>query len=254
MLGRLTRKVAVNLAEAPEGAERAPMVITAETLVDWLGTERFMPEEARQRLAPGVATGLAWTPTGGDVLYVETSLLPGSHDLTLTGQLGDVMQESARAARSYLWAHAEEMGIEVARFRRNGVHVHVPSGAIPKDGPSAGVTMATALASAYLDRPVRSDTAMTGEISLSGLVLPVGGIKEKVLAAHRAGIRRIVLPRANAKDLKDVPEEVRRDLDTVLVDTVDEVLAAALVPLASVAAPRDPSEHTGFGEVLGFAH
>jgi len=167
---------------------------------------------------------------GGDVLYVETSLLPGSNDLTLTGQLGEVMQESARAARSYLWSHAEAMGLDISRFRRNGVHVHVPSGAIPKDGPSAGITMATALASSYLGTAVRSDTAMTGEISLSGLVLPVGGIKEKMLAAHRAGIRRIILPKANQKDLKEVPEEVRSEMVFIFVETIEEVLPAAFKP------------------------
>ncbi len=227
MLGRLTRKIALKFAEQPSDQNPELVEVKGDELGDWLGTERFRPEEARTQLPSGVATGLAWTPTGGDVLYVETSLLPGSHDLTLTGQLGDVMQESARAARSYLWAHAEAMGLDISRFKRNGVHIHVPSGAIPKDGPSAGITMAVALASAYLDRPVRSDTAMTGEVSLSGLVLPVGGIKEKVLAAHRAGIRRIILPKSNQKDLKDVPDEVRNDLGFVLVDNIDDVLQAA---------------------------
>ena len=227
MLGRLTRKVALTFAELPEGQERTPVTIQPSQLSEWLGSERFMPEEARKHLPPGVATGLAWTPTGGDVLYIETTLLPGSHELALTGQLGDVMQESARAARSYLWSHAESMGLDISRFKRNGVHIHVPSGAIPKDGPSAGITMATALASSYEGRAVRSDTAMTGEISLSGLVLPVGGIKEKVLAAHRAGIKRIILPKANEKDLKDVPEEVRDDLTFILVERIEEVLPAA---------------------------
>jgi ATP-dependent Lon protease len=227
MLGRLTRKVALIFAELPEGQDRSPVTIRSDVLPEWLGSERFMPEEARKELPAGVATGLAWTPTGGDVLDVETTLLPGSHDLTLTGQLGDVMQESARAARSYLWSHAESMGLDISRFKRNGLHIHVPSGAIPKDGPSAGVTMATALASAYVGKPVRSDTAMTGEISLSGLVLPVGGIKEKVLAAHRAGIRRVILPKTNEKDLKDVPQEVRDDLTFILVERIEEVLPAA---------------------------
>jgi ATP-dependent Lon protease len=227
MLGRLTRKVALTFADLPEGQDRTPATIRADQLNEWLGSERFMPEEARKTLPPGVATGLAWTPTGGDVLYIETTLLPGSHELSLTGQLGDVMQESARAARSYLWSHAESMGLDISRFKRNGVHIHVPSGAIPKDGPSAGITMATALASAYVGRAVRSDTAMTGEISLSGLVLPVGGIKEKMLAAHRAGIRRIVLPKANEKDLKDVPQEVRDELSFVLVERIEDVLPAA---------------------------
>ncbi|MBA5865887.1 MAG: endopeptidase La [Nitrospira sp. CR1.3] len=227
MLGRLTRKVALTFAELPEGKERQAVTVDPKMLPDWLGSERFMPEEARKNIPVGVATGLAWTPTGGDVLYIETTLLPGSHEVSLTGQLGDVMQESARAARSYLWSHAESMGLDISRFKRNGVHIHVPSGAIPKDGPSAGITMATALASSYVGKPVRSDTAMTGEISLSGLVLPVGGIKEKVLAAHRAGIKRIILPKANEKDLKEVPQEVRDDLTFLPVERIEEVLPAA---------------------------
>jgi ATP-dependent Lon protease len=227
MLGRLTRKVALTVAERPEGQERQTIKIEKADLPEWLGPERFMPEEARKNIPVGVATGLAWTPTGGDVLYIETTLLPGSHEVSLTGQLGEVMQESARAARSYLWSHAESTGLDISRFKRNGVHIHVPSGAIPKDGPSAGVTMATALASSYVGKPVRSDTAMTGEISLAGLVLPVGGIKEKVLAAHRAGIRRIILPKPNEKDLKDVPQEVRDDLTFILVERIEEVLRSA---------------------------
>jgi ATP-dependent Lon protease len=227
MLGRLTRKVALSIAELTEGQERQTVTVEVSNLPDWLGSERFMPEEARKNIPIGVATGLAWTPTGGDVLYIETTLLPGSHEVSLTGQLGDVMQESARAARSYLWSHAESMGLDISRFKRNGLHIHVPSGAIPKDGPSAGITMATALASSYIGKPVRSDTAMTGEISLSGLVLPVGGIKEKVLAAHRAGIKRVILPKANDKDLKDVPQEVRDDMTFILVERIEEVLPSA---------------------------
>lgn len=242
MLGRLTRKVALAFADLPEGQERTPATIQADRLGEWLGSERFMPEEARKNLPPGVATGLAWTPTGGDVLYIETTLLPGSHELTLTGQLGDVMQESARAARSYLWSHAESMGLDISRFKRNGVHIHVPSGAIPKDGPSAGITMATALASSYEGRAVRSDTAMTGEISLSGLVLPVGGIKEKVLAAHRAGIKRIILPKANEKDLKDVPQEVREELTFILAERIEDVLPAAFNQDASTTPPTERDE------------
>jgi ATP-dependent Lon protease len=229
MLGRLTRKIAVKLADRSSDAEpdSSPIAVGREQLAEWLGTERFMPEEARKQLPAGVATGLAWTPTGGDVLYIETTLLPGGNDLTLTGQLGEVMQESGRAARSYLWSHAEAMGLDISRFKRNGVHIHVPAGAIPKDGPSAGITMATALASAYLNVPVRSDTAMTGEISLSGLVLPVGGIKEKILAARRAGIQRVILPKANQKDLKEVPENVRSEMSFIFVETIEEVLPAA---------------------------
>jgi len=225
MLGRLTRKVALNLAE--KKTESLPVAMTPEQISDWLGTERFMPEEGRKALPAGVATGLAWTEAGGDVLYIETSLLPGGRGLTLTGQLGDVMQESAQAARSYLWSHAGTLGIQLVRFKQNGVHIHVPSGGIPKDGPSAGITMATALASLYLGIPVRRDTAMTGEISLSGLVLPIGGIKEKVLAARRAGMTRVILPKANQKDLKEIPEEVRAEMTFVLVESIEEVFPAA---------------------------
>ncbi len=249
MLGRLTRKVALTFADLPEGRERQPVAIETDMLGEWLGSERFMPEEARKNLPPGVATGLAWTPTGGDVLYIETTLLPGGHELTLTGQLGDVMQESARAARSYLWSHAESMGLDIPRFKRNGIHIHVPSGAIPKDGPSAGITMATALASVYVGKAVRSDTAMTGEISLSGLVLPVGGIKEKVLAAHRAGIKRIILPKANEKDLKDVPLEVRDELTFVLAERIEDVLPAAFNPDSQYAsAGHEPVTTSSTGE------
>ncbi|RMH35225.1 MAG: endopeptidase La [Nitrospirae bacterium] len=245
MLGRLTRKVALRLTEASE-PPKEPIVISKEDLQHWLGTERFMPEEARKELPIGVATGLAWTETGGEVLYVESTLLPGGSDLTITGHVGDVMQESAYAARSYLWSRAEAMGLDISLFKRNGIHIHIPEGAIPKDGPSAGVTMATALASALLRVPVRSDTAMTGEISLSGLVLPVGGIKEKLLAAHRAGIRRIILPKANQKDIQEVPEEVRKDLQLLFVETIDEVLDLALAK-EGAQADRSPEESVGAG-------
>lgn len=228
MLGRLTRKVALHLAESTLEHPTETIMIQREGLGDWLGVERFMPEEARKELPIGVATGLAWTEAGGDVLYVESTLLPGGSDLTITGHIGEVMQESAHAARSYLWSRAESMGLDISLFKRNGVHIHVPEGAIPKDGPSAGVTMATALASVYLRIPGRKDTAMTGEISLSGLVLPVGGIKEKVLAAHRSGIRRILLPKANEKDLKDIPEAVRNEIEFLFPESIEEVLTLAL--------------------------
>lgn len=228
MLGRLTRKVALRLAETPPDQPEEPVTIQRTDLSTLLGTERFMPEEARKTLPLGVATGLAWTETGGDVLYVESIILPGGSDLTITGHIGDVMQESAQAARSYLWARAENLGLDIALFKRNGLHIHIPEGAIPKDGPSAGVTMASALASLLMRIPVRKDTAMTGEISLSGLVLPVGGLKEKLLAAHRVGLRRIVLPKANEKDLQDVPEAVRSELSIVLVETIEEALEAVL--------------------------
>jgi len=228
MLGRLTRKVALHLAERSPEHPAEQMIIKQSELGNWLGKEQFFPEEARKALPIGVATGLAWTESGGDVLYVETTLLPSGSDLTITGQIGDVMQESAHAARSYLWSKAESLGLDISLFKRNGVHIHVPEGAIPKDGPSAGVTMATALASVYLRRPVRNDTAMTGEISLSGLVLPVGGIKEKMLAAHRVGLRRIILPKPNEMVLQDIPEAVRKEMTFLFVETIEDVLTLAL--------------------------
>ncbi len=223
-LARLTRKVALQLAERPADDPQDLIHIQQPDITEMLGVERYMPEEGRKELPIGVATGLAWTEAGGDVLYVESALLPGGSDLTITGQIGDVMQESARAARSYLWSRAEEMGLAIPLFKRNGLHIHVPEGAIPKDGPSAGVTMASALASLFLRIPVRQDTAMTGEINLSGLVLPVGGIKEKILAAHRVGLRRLLLPKANEKDLKEVPDQVKDDMTVVFVETIEQVL------------------------------
>lgn len=229
MLARLARKVARQFAKG----EIQSVTIKPSDLTKLLGQERFFLEEARQRLEPGVATGLAWTEAGGDVLYVEACLLPGARGLRLTGQLGDVMRESARAAQSYVWSHAKQLGIDPEEFRRSGVHVHVPAGAVPKDGPSAGVTMATALTSLYTDRPVRSDTAMTGEITLSGLVLPVGGVKEKVLAARRAGIRRVILPRANEKDLTELPDQVRVGMEFLFAERIEDVLRAAIPKLAT---------------------
>jgi ATP-dependent Lon protease len=232
-LGRVARKVARRFAEG----HADPVTVGPEDLSELLGPERFRLEQARKELPPGVATGLAWTPAGGEVLYIEASLLPDGRGLRLTGQLGDVMRESARAAQAYVWAHAEQLGIDPALFRTAGVHLHVPSGAVPKDGPSAGVAMATALASAYAQVAARGDTAMTGEITLSGLVLPVGGIKEKVLAARRAGIRRVVLPRDNARDLRELPEQVRREMEVILAERIEDVLAAAVPDLV----PRFPA-------------
>ena len=226
-IGRVARKIALRHAEGRvETAEVRP-----DDLLEYLGPQRFMPEQTRQSLPFGVATGLAWTEAGGDVLYVEATLLPGSRGLTLTGQLGDVMQESAKAAQSYLWSHSESLGIDPALFRRHSVHVHVPSGATPKDGPSAGVTMATALASLYGKLPVRVNTAMTGEITLTGLVLPVGGIKEKVLAAHRAHIQRVILPKDNERDLDEIPETVRQEIEIVFAERIEDVLVAAIPEL-----------------------
>jgi ATP-dependent Lon protease len=223
-IGNIARKVALKVAEG--SSEK--FIISAADVKPYLGAPRFHPEEARKELPAGVATGMAWTEMGGEVLFIEATALPGGSGLTLTGQLGDVMKESAQAARSYLWSHAAEFDIDPEAIKQNGVHLHVPAGAIPKDGPSAGVTMASALASLYTGRKVRSDTAMTGEITLSGLVFPVGGVKEKVLAAHRAGVRRIILPAQNEPDIDEIPEDLRKELEVVPVKYISEVLAAAL--------------------------
>lgn len=227
MIGRVARKVATRRARG----DLQPVVVGPKTLHQLLGRERFHPEQMRRDLAPGVAAGLAWTEAGGEVLYVEAALLPEGRKLTLTGQLGTVMQESARAARSYIWSRAAKLGLDPETICRAGVHIHVPAGAVPKDGPSAGIAMATALASLYSGCAARGDTAMTGEITLSGLVLPVGGVKEKVLAAHRTGLRRVILPEENAKELEDMPEHVREELEFIPVREVDEALAAALPEL-----------------------
>jgi ATP-dependent Lon protease len=228
------RKVARRLAEGP--AE--PVRITPENLVEYLGRPRFFDEAAERTTRPGVATGLAWTPTGGDVLFVEVTMMPGTEErLVLTGMLGDVMRESAQAAVSYVWSNAEALEIDPKLFEGKTIHVHVPAGAIPKDGPSAGVTIMTALASLATRRPVRSDVAMTGEITLRGKVLPVGGIKEKVLAAHRAGIRTVIVPDRNERDIEDVPEELRREMRFVLVHDADEVLRHTLTPAAAGVRP-----------------
>lgn len=227
-LGQLTRKVARRIAEG----DTEKVTIEKSDLNDLLGNERFRPERSRGILQPGVSTGLAWTEAGGDVLYVETSILRNGKGLRLTGQLGNVMRESAKAAQTYVWSHADVLGINPKLFRKAGLHVHVPAGAIPKDGPSAGVTMVTALTSAYTDQPVREDVAMTGEVTLSGLVLPVGGIKEKVLAARRAGINHVILPKENEKDLNKLPEDVRKSMTFTLATNVQDVLSVAIPSLA----------------------
>jgi len=223
-LSRVARKIARKFAEG----KTDPVTVRPDDIAELLGPERFLPERARKEMPPGVATGMAWTEAGGDVLYIEATLLPGSRELRLTGQLGDVMQESAKAAQSYVWSHAAELNIDPHAFKNSGVHIHVPSGAVPKDGPSAGVALVTALASLYRKTPVASDVSMTGEITLTGLVLPVGGIKEKVLAARRAGIRKIILPKENERDLKQIPESARKDLTFVFAERASEVLAAAI--------------------------
>lgn len=233
-VGSIARKVALKIAQG----EAETVTVDAPEIHDYLGAPRFYPEQARKELPAGVATGMAWTEMGGEVLFIEATLLPGGRGLTITGQLGEVMQESARAAQSYLWSHANEFGISAEMFQNYGVHLHVPAGAIPKDGPSAGVTITAALASLYTGRRVRPDTAMTGEITLSGLVFPVGGLKEKILAAHRAGIRRIMLPARNEADVEDLPDDVRKELQIVFVARISEVIESALEVL--VANPPPP--------------
>jgi ATP-dependent Lon protease len=226
-IGRLARKIALRFAEG----KMEVVKIEPSDLAEMLGPEKFYPEQARKQLPPGVATGLAWTEAGGDVLYVEATLLPEGRSLTITGQLGEVMQESAKAAQSYIWSHANELGVDRSLFKESGVHIHVPAGAIPKDGPSAGVTMATALVSLYAKTPARSDTAMTGEITLTGLVLPIGGVKEKVLAARRAGLRRVILPKENEKDLRELPDNIRAEMEFIFVERVEQALIAAIPEL-----------------------
>jgi ATP-dependent Lon protease len=228
-LGAICRKIARRKAEGQAGA----VVVTPVVIEDMLGAPRHIEEELRDRTRdPGVAIGLAWTVVGGDVLFIEASRMAGAHALTLTGQLGDVMKESARIALSWFRAHAARYGVDPAFYKDAEIHLHVPSGAIPKDGPSAGITMVTALASALSGRPVRPDLAMTGEITLSGRVLPVGGIKEKVLAARRAGIQDVILPRQNEKNVReDLTDELRKGLVVHYVEEMDEVLALALTPV-----------------------
>lgn len=239
MLGRLTRKIAARFA----AGQTEPVTIQVDQLAELLGPERFIPESARKRLPPGVTMGLAWTESGGEILYIEATLLPKGHLLRLTGQLGKVMRESAKTAHSYVWSHAPELGIDSKKFRDMGVHIHVPAGAIPKDGPSAGVAMVTALTSLYTGKPARNDTAMTGEITLTGLVMPIGGVKEKVLAARRAGMRRVILPRENEKDLRDLPDAVRAEMTIILVDTAEEVIEAAIYgPLRDYQSSRPAPE------------
>ena len=232
-IGQVLRHAAVRIAEGQSG----PIRMTRGDLAAILGAPQFESETAMRTSVPGVATGLAWTPVGGDILFIEATRVPGSGRLNLTGQLGEVMRESAQAALSIVKNRAAALGIDASRFEKNDIHIHVPAGAIPKDGPSAGVAMYMALVSLMTDRTVRSDTAMTGEISLRGLVLPVGGIKEKVVGAHRAGIRRIMLPARNRKDYDDIPEIARKEVEFIWLERVEEAVAAALEAKKADAAP-----------------
>jgi ATP-dependent Lon protease len=234
-IAAIARKVARKVAEGDDRRVR----VTPASLHRYIGAPRTLPEERLKKDAVGIATGLAWTATGGDVLFVEVTTMKGKGRLTLTGQLGEVMKESAQAALSYARSRAKQWGIKDDYFAENDLHVHVPEGAIPKDGPSAGITMATAMVSAFTGRPVRCSVAMTGEITLRGHVLPIGGLKEKILAARRAGIETIVCPKLNKKELDEVPAGLRRGITFHLAEDVDEVLKLALVPPArSKASPR----------------
>jgi ATP-dependent Lon protease len=226
-IGKTLRHAAVRIAEGQGGG---PIRIAGHDLAAILGAPQFESEVAMRTSVPGVATGLAWTPVGGDILFIEATRIPGNGKFILTGQLGEVMRESAQAALSIVKNRAGAIGIDEGRLARTDIHIHIPAGAIPKDGPSAGVAMFMALVSLLTERNVRSDTAMTGEISLRGLVLPVGGIKEKVIAAHRAGIKRVMLPARNRKDFEDIPEEIRRELEFVWLERVDEAISSALEP------------------------
>jgi ATP-dependent Lon protease len=240
-LASVIRGIAVKVA----AGESFRAEVRAEDVAEYLGPARFFSEVAERTDEPGVATGLAWTPVGGDILFVEATRMAGKGNLVLTGQLGSVMKESAQAALSYVRSRAVQLGIASDFLERADLHLHVPAGAIPKDGPSAGVTILAAMVSLLTGRRVRHDTAMTGEITLRGMVLPVGGIKEKVLAAHRAGIQRVILPERSLKDLVDIPDEIRRSMEVIAVKKVDEVLKGALEEHAqAIEMPRhEPGAH-----------
>jgi ATP-dependent Lon protease len=244
LIGAVCRHVAMRIAEG--SIER--MTIDDAALPPILGPRRFENEVAMRTSVPGVATGLAWTPTGGDILFIEATRILGRGKLILTGQLGDVMKESAQAALTLVKARARDLGIDPGLFEKSDIHIHVPAGAIPKDGPSAGVAMFVALVSLLSGRTARNDTAMTGEISLRGLVLPIGGVKEKVLAAARAGIATVLLPVRNRKDLEEVPEAARKQVRFIWLERVDDAVAAALNPTGDRAEADDSvAARTGSG-------
>ena len=226
-IGTICRKIAREVAEASNGNRRR-FTVNVKKVHELLGRPRLFSDVKRRTSDPGVATGLAWTPVGGDILFIEATAMPGTGHLTVTGQLGDVMKESAMAAMSYVRTHSPELGLDDDYFQTHDIHIHVPAGAIPKDGPSAGVTMATAICSLVTDTPVNNDVAMTGEVTLTGQVLPIGGLKEKTLAAQRAGITTVILPSRNEADLEDVPEELRKGMTFVPVDRVEQVWEAAM--------------------------
>jgi ATP-dependent Lon protease len=225
-IANVCRKIAT---VAATGQLKRKIVITPAKVVEYLGTEKVYNEVASRVSQSGVATGLAWTPSGGDILFIEATKMPGERGLILTGQLGDVMKESAQAAMSVLRTRAESLKIDPDFRKKYDIHLHVPAGAIPKDGPSAGITMATALASLLLDRPVNKDVAMTGEITLTGQVLPIGGLKEKTLAAKRAGIKTIIVPKRNQKDIEEIDAALLKGLKFIYVDMIEEVFKHALL-------------------------
>ena len=231
-VAKVCRRIAREIASGRSG----PFHVTARNLEKYLGPRKFFKEGEQEKSEVGVATGLAWTPTGGEILHIETSLMKGKGGVILTGQLGDVMKESAQAAISYARARAADYDVSPDFNASNDIHIHVPAGAIPKDGPSAGITITTALFSSLTGRPVDKDIAMTGEVTLRGRVLPIGGLKEKVLAAHRAGIKTVILPSRNKIDLEEIPAKIRRTMEFVLVDGIEEVLERALL------APSPPPE------------
>jgi ATP-dependent Lon protease len=235
-IGGLCRKVAKYVAEGGKKLQ----TITAKNIADYLGPIKYYSELADRARQPGVATGMAWTAAGGEILFVESTRMNGNKGLTLTGQLGNVMKESAQAALSYVRSHASELGIAEDFFGTSDLHIHVPAGAIPKDGPSAGVTMAISLISLLTGKPTRDKLSMTGEITLRGRVLPIGGLKEKVLAANRAGIRTIIIPAKNEKDIEDVPPEIRKQIQFIPVDTVDDAVKAAFPAKAARRPARKP--------------
>jgi len=225
-IGAICRKTARKVAEG----ETRPPAVSAKAVRAFLGPPRFYSEVATRASVPGVVCGLAYTPNGGEILFIEATRMPGKKSLTLTGQLGDVMQESAQAALSWVRSNAKKLGIDPDFYENSDIHIHVPSGQVPKDGPSAGVTIATALVSLLTGRRAKPRVGMTGEITLRGQVLPIGGIKEKSLAARRAGLTTVVLPKRNENDLEDLPEELRQDLKFIFVDRVEQVIDAALMP------------------------
>jgi ATP-dependent Lon protease len=236
-IGTICRKSVTKIAENPTA--NAPVEITVDVVRDLLHREKFESETSEIIDLPGVATGLAVTPVGGDILFIEATRMKGKGEFTLTGQLGDVMKESARIAHSYVRSKAAELGVDPDVFSQSDVHIHVPAGAIPKDGPSAGVAMTMAMASLFTGRPVRGDVGMTGEVTLRGRVLPIGGVKMKVLAAHRAGLTTVILPKRNERDLEDVPPDVRSRMTFIFVERIDEALKAGLSDKIKQEKPRE---------------